>query len=79
MSMQNTLKMRLVLMTNVKEIWLFQTISKDKERPFLAKFWQNQPLNKKNLSSWKPERSNKLLVLFGFLLVGRPRIELGTY
>ena len=79
MSMQNTLKMRLVLMTNVKEIWLFQTISKDKERPFLAKFWQNRPLNQKNLSSWKPERSNKLLILFGLLLVGREGIEPSTY
>ena len=79
MSMQNTLKMRLVLMTNVKKIWLFQTISKDKERPFLAKFWQNRHLNQKNLSSWKPERSNKLLVLFGFLLVGREGIEPSTY
>ena len=77
--MQNTLKMRRVLMTNIKEIWLFQTISKDKERPFLAKFWQDQPLNQKNLSSCQPERSYKLFVLFGFLLVGREGIEPSTY
>ncbi len=79
MSMQNTLNMRRVLMINVKEIWLFQTISKDKECPFLAKFWQNRPLSQKYLSSWQPERSNKLLVLFDFLLVGREGIEPSTY
>ena len=66
-------------MTNIMETGLFQTISKDKERQFMAKLWQNRPLNQKNLSSCQPERSCKLFVLFDFFLVGREGIEPSTY
>ena len=54
--MQNTLKMRWVLMINVKKICLFQTIDKDKEKPFMAKLWQKMEFQQKNLSGWHPER-----------------------
>ena len=46
-------------------------IGKKSEEPFLAKFWQN--------GSRKEKRAGKLIANPLILLVGRPRIELGTY
>ena len=58
-------------MINVPQTGKSVTIGKKSEEPFLAKFWQNGSRNKKRVSKIT---ANPLI-----LLVGRPRIELGTY